>query len=676
MARILSKLILLLFLTSNSLLSQSIFKIPLTTQTFNQWDEYIKKYAPSDSALRVVEEIANRHYQNGRAIVSMEVFKRYMPYFPKKKKYFENKINNYEKIMLIQTVQPGFETVWENYIKEKAPSHNAFIALQRLTAKFIRNRDWDSAIAIYKKFKPYFQNDTIRINKVIEILSAPEQNLIIRNLGPKINTEKNEWDPNPTPDGKYLFFSTSDRPDGYGGHDIYYSEMNEGKWEKAQNLGSHINSFNDETIDNISADGTTLLLSGTFTGTFGNFDIFTAQLTEDGWGSLTHLPMPINTRYFDEGANLTSDGKAILFTSDRPGGIGKFIPYGTIENGSSMGNMDIYIAFLTDSGWSQPINLGPTINTPYSERSPYLHPDGKTLYFSSNGHPGLGELDVFKSVRLRDDSWTEWSEPVNLGKEINTELNDWGYKISPLGDSAFFAGYNRVDGYGGWDIYSVSLPKAVKPEEIVIIKGKVLEPQGKPLSAEIKWEDLSTGKNIGTLKTNPKDGSYIIMLQPGKNYGYYAEKKGYYPNSNNIDLRKEISEKEIIQDIILQPILTVKEQKIRVILNNIFFDYNDYTLKPESYPELNRLAKLLEENPDLTINIYGHTDSIGSYYFNKTLGQNRADAVKNYLIGKGIEPNRMKTFSMSYKEPIADNTTEEGRARNRRVEIWFEKYQK
>ena len=282
-------------------------------------------------------------------------------------------------------------------------------------------------------------------------------------------------------------------------------------------------------------------------GTYGEFDIYLAEKDSLSW-RMTHLPYPINTKYHEESGNLTSDGKALLFTSDRPGGIGAYVPINQyFYHGSVMGNMDIYISFLTDSGWSKPINLGPTINTPYAERAAYLHPDGKTLYFSSNGHAGLGRLDVFKSVRLREDSWTEWSEPVNLGKEINTANDDWGYNIDIKGDSAFFAINDAPDGYGNWDIYSVTLPKNAKPEKIIIVRGKVTDSGGNPISCVIKWEDLETGEVIGRLRSDPRDGYYFITLNPGRNYGYFADKSGFYPLSKNINLKKTTEEKKYMK---------------------------------------------------------------------------------------------------------------------------------
>lgn len=663
--------IFLLFFAQVLTFSQEILKSKLTPETFPEWDNYIKTYAPTDSALRVVINLANRHHLQERSAVAREIYIKYRPYFHIKDEFFDIQIRIFEENMLAQTPTEDIYYLYDAFIRSRAPSENGFLAVQRLADPLINRRQWDSAIAVLEKYKPYFRNFDDRIDKIIEILKAAEENLTIRNFGKDINSTGSEWDPNPTPDGKYMYFSANGRRGGFGKDDVWVSSLVNGVWQPPVNCGRRINGPNDETIDNIKADGNDILLSGTFEGTFGQFDIYHIQRTENGWGSLQHYPFPINTRWVDEGANLTSDGKAMIFTSDRPGCMGEYHPYGSLFHGTQQGNMDIFVSMLTDSGWSEPINLGPKINTPYSERSPYLHPDGKTLYFSSDGHPGLGRLDVFKSVRLREDSWTEWSEPQNLGKEINTILDDWGYKISVNGDSATFAGNWRTEGYGGWDLYSVSLPEISKPEKVVTIRGKVTDTKGNPLSAEIKWENLENGKNAGTLTSNPEDGTYIIMLPLGKNYGYYAEKQGYYPSSKNINLKTADEGKTYSENIVLTSIKEMREEKAKVRINNIFFDFDEYTLLPESYPELDRLASILLKSTDIRVEIDGHTDIIGKGEYNFDLSLRRAEEVRNYLVSKGIDKSRFKVEGFGRTKPVADNTTEEGRAKNRRVEVWF-----
>jgi outer membrane protein OmpA-like peptidoglycan-associated protein len=649
------------------------FNAPLNKETFDKWNEFIEKNAPSQSALDIVIHLANRHSYSGRAIVAREVLTMYKKYFPLMTDWFNSQIDYLGEVALTQTPQSDMLYLYDKFVQDKAPSESAFLAMQRISDSLIINKNWDSAIKIYNYYKPLFPNYQARIDKITSILSDPEQGLSVNNLGPNINSAFDEWDPNPTPDGKFLYFSAKSKIPCYGESDVYVSALDSNdKWSAAQNIGRTVNGENDETIDNVSADGSTLLLSGNFPGTFGMFDIYTAKKSKEGWSSLSHLPKPINSEYTDEGAQTSGDGKAIIFSSDRPGGIGKFAKYSELYHGGVMGNMDLYVCLKTEKGWSQPINLGPKINTEFAERAPYLHPDGKTLYFSSDGHAGLGRLDLFKATRLSDTSWTEWSEPINLGKEINGASDDWGYRVAIGGDSAFFAAYNRPSGYGSWDIYSISLPQNAKPQLVATIRGKTLNKKGEPIQAAIKWEDLETGAEIGELTSDPQTGEYFIALPLGKNYGYYAQKKGYYPSSDNVNLKSTSASLIVKKDIVLISEYEIEDQKASFIIKNIFFDYKSYELKKESYPELERLCEFLRQYPDKSFIITGHCDAVGSDAYNLDLSEKRAQALKTYLVQHGFLANKLKCIGKGSKLPVASNETENGRAENRRVEISFE----
>lgn len=665
----------LMLLNSISISSQTLINLreELSPAVFAEWDNYIKDYAPSDSAFNVVSNLVRRHYSAQRSAVAMLVIDMYAPLFPQKDSILKESRKIHEQLMLSQTPNPDMLGLYSKYVRLKAPNRDAIFALQRITDSYIIRKDWDSAAFIFDYYKQYFPENQDYFNDVIKILSAPEEGLVINNLGDSINTNLAEWDPNPTPDGRFLYFTSAHRRGGFGNADIWVSELVNGKWSKAQNIGNAINGSRNETIDNVTTDGTGLFLSGDFPGTFGQFDIFYASKTDSSWESLLHYPMPINTEYADESGSLTSDGKVLIFTSDRPGGIGDYKPYMTYHGGSEMGNIDIYVSILQNGEWSDAINLGTTINTPFAERSAFLHPDGKTLYFSSNGHPGLGRLDVFKSIRLKEDSWTEWSKPVNLGKEINSADDDWGYKISFKGDSAFFAAKNRQSGFGDWDLYSVTLPEIAKPEKVIAVRGKVLDSKGYHVSAKIIWEDLETGEIIGELKSDPRDGSYFIALPYGRNYGYYASRYGYYPESNNINLKDDNINDDIYHNIKMISLQDLNKADVKIRINNLFFDFGKSKLKPESYPELNRLTEFLKQNKKYLVIIEGHTDNIGTKETNKTLSEERAKAVANYLVSKGFDINSFVIEGFGDAKPIVDNNSEKNRALNRRVEISFRK---
>ncbi len=570
-----------------------------------------------------------------------------------------------------QVPKPEAVLGYRRYIERNAPSADAYVAIQKLAYQAILDKNWVAAADTFKTYVPFFTKDEMRrVPKTIEMLTAKDLPINITNLGDSVNSKFGDWDPNPTPDGSTLYLTTNGRPDGSGGEDVFYSERKNGKWGKAKNIGKPINAPYNETIDNVSTDGNTLFLSGYFPGSFGEFDIYTAERTATGWEALKQLPMPINSSHHDESAGMSADGKALIFTSDRPGGVGGYIPRGRfIYHGSVQGNVDVYVALKTKNGWSRPINLGKTINTPYAERSAFLHPDGKTLYFSTDGQYGLGGMDVCKSTRLSDSSWTEWSEPINIGKLINSPNDDWGYKPNVTGDTAFFAAFNREGGKGDWDIYSATIAKNAKPENIATIRGKVTDVNGNPLEAAIRWENLATKQVVGQLKTNPRDGTFFIALPLGKNYGYFAEKEGYYSVSKNIDLRKKKANVHISQNIILTLLKELLESKQSIPINNIFFNTNEFELQQESYSELERLAKIIKEDKTIKIEISGHTDDVGNGQANLTLSQNRANAVREYLIKSGCNEKNITAIGYGKRKPVNKAKTAEARAQNRRVEF-------
>jgi len=527
------------------------------------------------------------------------------------------------------------------------------------------------AALIFKEYRKLFKPMDARFEKIIALIEKDQEKLTGINLGPEINTQFSEIKPTPSADGKKLYFSTDNTSESYGGKDIFVSEFKDGKWQKAVNIGAHINTKKDESINSITADGNRIILFGNYKNSFGRGDIFYADKTLGSWGGIEHFNSPINGFYNDCNGFITSDGKAILFTSDREGNIGKRYLKDERFHGDYWGNFDIYVCVKTEKGWSEPINLGPTINTPYCEYTPFLHPDGKTLYFSSDGHYGLGRLDIFKSERLDEKSWTKWSEPINLGKGINSPDQEWGYKIATAGDFAYYSAWKEGEGFGKSDIYKVKIPDEVMPEIVAIITGTIVDSNNNPIEAKIIWEDISTSENMGQLLSNQEKGEYFIPLPLGKNYGIYTEKKGYYPASINIDLKDEKKAITIVKNLVLRSIEEIKEHQLSIRITNIFFETGMAKLKQESYPALGRLSIILKENPDLKVEISGHTDSVGSHAYNLDLSQRRAQAVVDYLVSIGCNTANLISKGYGFDKPVTDNETNEGRAKNRRVEFTF-----
>ncbi len=441
-----------------------------------------------------------------------------------------------------------------------------------------------------------------------------------------------------------------------GSQDIWYSNLDSlGNWSVAKRLELPFNQVQYNCVYSVSPDGNTLLLKGAYeNGEYQGIGCSFSHKTVNGWTTPQKLKIK-NYEKLDKGmwngACLSNSGKELLlfFSKDK-----------------KSENNDIYVSFIQkDSTWSEPKNLGFYINTGANENSPFLASDGVTLYFSSDRGGGLGKGDIYMSKRL-DNTWLNWSKPKNLGKPINTKEGEAYYSIDASGEYAFMVRRN-TDGKTG--IVKIKLLKENKPDPVVILYGTVFDTKTKlpisPTSATINYEFLKEAKNVGTATTNPNDGSYKIVLPYGSYFSFSADAKGYYSISDNIDLTKTGDYKEIKRDLFLTPI----EIGEVIRLNNIFFDFDKATLRSESFPELEKVLKILNDSPKMVIEINGHTDNFGNDEYNLTLSQNRTDAVKTYLVSKGISQERIITKGFGESKPIATNDTEEGRQLNRRIEF-------
>jgi outer membrane protein OmpA-like peptidoglycan-associated protein len=322
------------------------------------------------------------------------------------------------------------------------------------------------------------------------------------------------------------------------------------------------------------------------------------------------------------------------------------------------------VCFRTsDDTWTTPKNLGPVINTIGDDTGPFIAADGKTMYFSSNGWPGYGGRDIFVTVR-QDDSWLKWSTPRNLGQPINTDENDSFFQVPAKGDVGYYS--SAKESIGSDDIFSIALPEEAKPVPVFLVKGRVLDAETqKPVEADVVYESLQEGKRAGVAHSSPADGAYRVALVRGKQYGVHAEAEGYYSLSDQFDARNLNQYTEAVRDLYLTPITS----KASFRLNNVFFDHGKYDLRPESYPELDRLITFLNTNSSVSIELGGHTDNVGSDAANVTLSQNRVNSVKAYLVGKGLSPERIQAKGFGKSKPVATNDTEEGRQLNRRVDF-------
>jgi outer membrane protein OmpA-like peptidoglycan-associated protein len=299
-----------------------------------------------------------------------------------------------------------------------------------------------------------------------------------------------------------------------------------------------------------------------------------------------------------------------------------------------------------------------------------LHPDLKSLYFSSDGHYGLGDLDVFVIRRLSDTSWTSWSKPVNLGKNVNTTEADWGYRVSTSGQWAYFSAIDK-DAHTKEDIYRLQLPPELRPEPVIALTGQLTDVRRKNVSAQIHWVNLETGEDVGVATSDPVTGQYFILLPSGGNYGYYADSGSYFSVSNHLDLTNDSTYRTITQDLSLYRVDDLVASGSPLRINNLFFDYDKSSLRPESFPELNRMAKIIRSHPDIHGEIMGHTDDQGPDDYNLRLSEARAKAVMDYLTSKGVAADRLQAKGYGETKPMLPNNSEANRQMNRRVEFRF-----
>ena len=487
----------------------------------------------------------------------------------------------------------------------------------------------------------------------------------VERLDANVNSDYKELNPLLTPDGKLMYFSRRNHPENVGGtddhEDIWYSEYDEAthNWKLAKNL-TQINTEEPNFLNSISAtpDGKSVVMlvgNKVIHGKKSLAGVSISTHVGNTWTTPVHLNIT-NEYNYSEFANyfLTNNRQTMLMS---------------VQRIDSKGDRDLYVSFMqSDSVWTEPESLGPAVNTVAEESAPFLAMDDKTMYFASKGFPGFGGTDVFMSRRL-DDTWTNWSEPINLGKKINSEFDDQYFHVTGVGAHSY---YSKGVSENNSDIVKVELPPELAPEFWVTVDGKLLDAKTeKPIGAKIVYERLPDGKDLGITQSDPNGGAFEIKLPVGYNYAIHAEAKDYISESQNLDLRnydRDLKEKVVFR---LRPIEIVRIEKDAVVtLNSIFFDFNKAVLKPESFPELDRMVDLLKSKSAMAIDVQGHTDNIGSNHQNQKLSEQRAAAVKKYLVSKGIDGSKVTSKGFGETKPKVSNDDEkDGRELNRRVEF-------
>ncbi|WP_295769082.1 OmpA family protein [uncultured Mucilaginibacter sp.] len=465
------------------------------------------------------------------------------------------------------------------------------------------------------------------------------------NLGPEINSSNDEYMPVSAADDNTLIFTRKVQ----NNEDFYKSVRLNNQWGAATYLSKFINTAEyNEGAQSLSQDGKYLFFTGcNRPDGMGRCDIYVTQRKGDDWGKPFNLGAPVNSSGWESQPSISADGHTLYFVSNRKGGYGGY---------------DIWKCRLTDKGWAEPENLGPNINTPYDEQSPYIHPDDSTLYFCSNGWPGLGNKDLFVS---RINSAGKWQKPDNLGFPINSCGDENGMSISTTGGFAYFAS-NTLSGYGGFDIYMFELPEKSKPHPVTYVKGSVIDAATKqPMEADVEIVDLATNIPVYQNTSSATGGDFLVPLVTGRNYGLTIIKNGYLFSSENFSLNKGETHRPFNIEV---PLNTIEVGK-SAILKNIFFDINRYDLRPESQSALRYLSDFMAMNPTVSIEIAGYTDNSGNDAINQALSANRAKAVYQYLVNHGVNGNKLQFKGYGKLNPVATNTSEDGKAKNRRTEF-------
>ncbi len=612
--------------------------------------------------------------------------KRAIRHFEEGKSHFLHKQDEAAEESLLKAIKkdPEFSEAWfmlaQIYLDQqqpaKAASHyaegvlahpdefpNGYLKLAELLYKIGKYTDADEYFRTWKELgvrDTRLQSKAMTLEKNLTFAVNAVANPVPfepKSLGDSVNTEQFEYWPSLSVDEQTLFFTVLGPPNPElptgrltEQEDFYFAEKQDGNWTNRHYLGAPVNTNTNEGAQSVTADGRYIYFTSCNRpdGHGRMCDLYFSSIDNEGrWSKPENLGDVINTRASEKHPAISADGRILYFTSNRPGGKGGY---------------DIWMSVRHDGGWTRPVNLGDSINTPGMEQSPFIHPDQRSLYFSSDHWPGMGMGDIFLS-RLKDDG--TWSTPENLGYPINTHNEEVGFVVNAQGNRAYYS-TNRREGTDT-DIYTFEMPERSRPTPVSYITGRVYDAANiKGIEAMFQLIDLSSGELVMESASNPEEGNYFVSLPTGSSYAFNVSHPGYLFYSDHFEIARRYSRLEPFRkDIPLEPIRKGKS----IVLNNIFFDFDSYTLKEESRIELNKITELLELNPGMKIEISGHTDQTGSSIYNMELSQKRAEEVVKYLATEGIDPERLTSKGYGDTKPLSTNETEEGRALNRRTEL-------
>ena len=528
--------------------------------------------------------------------------------------------------------------------------------------------NFEQAKANYQRFLQYDKRGDHRTDALLGVKTADFRKYALAhpvpfnpvNLGPNVNSVDDEYLPALTVDGGTLVFTRrfprkpTTTATTAEEEDFYTSQRTASGWSKAIRMAEPVNSNDNEGAQCVSQDGRVMFFTacGRRDGG-GRCDIYMCTNKGDKWSRPRNLGPDVNSAAWESQPSFSIDGKTLYFSSDRKGGYG---------------GKDIWKTVFMNGHWTAPENLGPTINTPGDESSPYIHYDDKTLYFSSNGHAGMGGLDLF----LSHCTDTGWETPTNLGYPINSAGDESGLIVAANGSTAIYAS-EREGGFGGQDLYAFELPVEVRAAVTFNVKGCVYDKKSQQkLKCFIQVFDVTREdrvKEVAEVSSDAVDGSYMVSLPNSGSYAFQISADGYLFYSENFDFEvgnanaPDGKAYSFSRDIALTPI----EVGESIVLSNVFFAFGTSTLLEESRVDLDKVLDIMQKNPSLKVELAGHTDNIGKPADNQRLSEQRAKAVFDFLVGKGVASERLSYKGYGDTKPVADNSTEEGRAQNRRT---------
>lgn len=634
--------ILLIFCNVESLVAQDLStKNKKAIKYFKKANEVISTRSPDfemgisylEKAVQADENFIEAHliladiYQELRK--SDEAIKRYRKVVSIDPAFFPQGIYNLAKLEFSQGEYGEAKKHYELYLNQKGiDTENSVISRKR-----IKNCDF----AIYAIQNP--------------VPFQPE------NLGDSINSKYHEYWPSLSADENKLVYTIllpkdENNPSTYMNRqeDFYYSERKEdSSWSERKSAGDKINTLDNEGAQTISVDGKFMIFTAcNRSDGIGGCDLYVSWFKNEEWTTPVNMGVPINTKRKETQPSISPDGNTIYFASNRAGG---------------KGQLDIWKTTLTEEGfWSEPVNLGDSINTEGDEQSPFIHPDNKTLYFSSDNWLGMGQSDIFLSRKIGDNAW---SNPRNLGYPINTHGDEIGLIVNAAGNRAYYSS-EREEGRGK-DIYAFELHEEARPEFVSYMKGKVYDAiTNDPLEAKFEIIDLISTHKANEAYSEAGTGEFLVCIPTDKDYALNVSRSGYLFFSENFSMKGQHDIiKPYIMDVPLQPI----QKGEKIILKNIFYETDSYELKPESTAELQKVIEFMIRNPGLVVEISGHTDDVGSDAYNLELSRKRAKSVVDYLVKNNISKSQLVSQGYGETQPIADNATQEGKAQNRRTEM-------